>query len=26
MITGETASLGLADDATYAAYEGEVTL
>ncbi len=26
MITGETTSLGLADDATYAAYEGEVTL
>lgn len=26
MITGETASLGLADDAIYAAYEGEVTL
>ena len=26
MITGEGTSLGLADDATYAAYEGEVTL
>jgi acetylglutamate kinase len=26
MITAETASLGLEDDATYAAYEGEVTL
>jgi acetylglutamate kinase len=26
MITGESMSLGLADDATYAAYEGEVTL
>jgi len=26
MITGETTSLGLADDVTYAAYEGEVTL
>lgn len=26
MITGESTSLGLADDATYAAYEGEVTL
>ena len=26
MITGESASLGLADDATYTAYEGEVTL
>ena len=26
MITGESASLGLPDDATYTAYEGEVTL
>jgi acetylglutamate kinase len=26
MITGETTSLGLPDDATYTAYEGEVTL
>ncbi|MHB1136658.1 MAG: acetylglutamate kinase, partial [Coriobacteriia bacterium] len=26
MITGESTSLGLSDDATYAAYEGEVTL
>lgn len=26
MITGESISLGLADDATYVAYEGEVTL